>query len=240
MEDKILNELKELRSLFAQLIGTSDLPDKQKFSKEAIKKANAEFKKLSIERGEWIGESEIKKIIRNAPYSPGNFIIEKFGITNYFQRGHSKYFNKKDIIALKDELKKRNINLGRYIEYVEDQEKFKKYIASINDPAKGKKRQRFIIPEELRDIETEPYNHPPKEIILKHIETLQEEFQEYKMAEYIDIYEGNYAMFKFIYHFDKYIKADVKKRCANWCFQFNYANKALLAISKIKSETIYE
>ena len=240
MEEKILKEIKELRSILAQLFGTSELPVKQRFSKEAITKAGAEFKKLSIERGEWIDKSDISKIIRKASYYSGKFIIEKFGFTNYFQRGHTKYFNKKDIIALKDELKKRNINLGKYMELVEDQEKFEKYIASIKDPTGGVKRQRFIIPDELRDIDTSSYNHPPKEVIIKHIDTLQEEFQKFKMAEYIDIYHGNYAMFKQIYYFDRYVNVVIKKRCKDWCFQFNYANNALKEISKIKSQTIYE
>lgn len=113
MEDKIINEIKELRHILAQVIGTSELPVKQQFSKEAIAKASLEFKKLSIERGEWLTEREISKVIRKAPYSPGKFIIEKFGFTHYFFKGRSLYFNKKDHIALNTELKKRNINLGR-------------------------------------------------------------------------------------------------------------------------------
>lgn len=240
MEEKILKEIKELRILFSQIIGTSELSAKQQFSKEAITKARAEFKKLSIERGEWITEHDICKIIRNAPFYCGKFIIEKFGFTNYYIKGKSFFFNKKDIIALKDELKKRSINLGRYIELVENQEKFKKYLASISDTKGGKKRQRFEVPDELSDINTDPYNHPPKEVVLKHIVTLQEEFKNFKMAEYVDIYQGNYAMFKQIYYFDKYVNPEIKKRCQNWCFQFNYANNALKEISKIKSEVIYE
>ena len=65
---------------------------------------------------------------------------------------------------------------------MEDQEKFRKYLASIRDTKGGKKRQRFEVPDELSDINTDPYNHPPKEVILKHIETLQEEFKKFKMT----------------------------------------------------------
>jgi len=239
MEDQILKEIKELRSLLSQLIGTSDLPAKEKFSKESITKARAEFKKLSVERGEWIPEHSISSIIKKAPYSPGKFIIEKFGFTNFFVRGKSLYFNKKDLVALKDELKKRNINLGRYIELVEDQEKFKKYLETTKDPKGAKKRQRFKIPDELKDIDTLPYNHPPREVVKKHIETLLEEFNAFKMAEYVDVYQNSHAMFKYIYYFDRYVKPEIKKRCEKWCFDFNYANNALSAINKIKSDTNY-
>lgn len=240
MEEKILKEIKSLKSIIAQVIGSSELPVKQQFSKEAISKAADEFQKLSIERGEWIEEDEISKIIKKAPYHSGKFIIEKFEFTNFFKRGRSLYFNKKEIIALNNELKKRNINLKRYMELLEDQEKFRKYLEEVRNPKGTRKRQRFKIPDELKDIETYPYHHPQKEVVKKHIETLQEEFQKYKMAEYVDIYNDNYAMFKFIYHFDKYVNPEVKKRCQNWCSHFNYAQNALKEISKIRSQVIYE
>ena len=123
MEDRILKEIKELKSVIAQVIGSSELPAKQKFSKEAIAKAAKEFQKLSIERGEWLVESDIHKVIRKAPWRAGKFIIEKFGFNNYFTRGRTLYFNRKDLVALSAELKKRNIDLSRYIELEEDKEK---------------------------------------------------------------------------------------------------------------------
>ena len=227
MEEKILKEIKEIKSILSQVIGSSELPVKLQFSKEAISKAAAEFQKLSIERGEWIEENEISKIIKKAPYYSGKFIIEKFDFTNYFKRGRKLYFNRKEITALNNELKKRNINLQRYIELVEDQEKFKKYLEEVRNPKGAKKRPRFRIPDELKDIETFPYHHPPKEDVKKHIETLQEEFQKFKMAEFIDIYHNTYAMVKHIYYFDQYINPEVKKRCQKWCSQFNYAQNAL-------------
>lgn len=240
MEDQILKEIKELRLLLSKIIGTSELPAKERFSKESISKAAAEFKKLSIKRGEWITQDEISKIIKKAPYNCGKFIIDKFGFTNYFLKGRSLYFKREDIIALNNELKRRNINLEKYIELVGDQEKFIKRVASINDTKGKKSRQPFIIPDELRDINTAPYHHPSREVIKKHIETLQEEFKIFKMAEYIDVHNGNYAMFKYIYYFDRYVDEGIKKRCKNWCSQFNYANNALKEINKIKSQTIYE
>lgn len=239
MEDRILKEIKELKSVIAQVIGSSELPAKQKFSKEAIAKAAKEFEKLSIERGEWLVESDIRKVIRKAPWRAGKFIIEKFGFTNYFIRGRTLYFNRKDLVALYAELKKRNIDLSRYMELEEDKEKFHKYIESLKDLKKIKKRQHFKIPDDLKDIVTFPYHQPPREVVEKHIETLKQEFEKYKMVEYVDIYGGNHAMFKHIYYWDKYVNPETKKRCQNWCSQFNYANEALKLIKQVKSEVIY-
>jgi hypothetical protein len=36
MEDRILNEIKQIRKLLAELVGTSDLPANERFSKEAM------------------------------------------------------------------------------------------------------------------------------------------------------------------------------------------------------------
>jgi len=52
MEEKALKDLKQIRKLLSELIGTSDLPEKEKFSKAAITKAAKEFRKMAIERGE--------------------------------------------------------------------------------------------------------------------------------------------------------------------------------------------
>lgn len=239
MEDRIFKELKELKSILSQLIGTADLPAKQKFSDMAIRKAASEYQKLSIERGEWIKEDDIHKIIRKAPWKAGKFIIEKFGFTNYFARGRYLYFNRKDLVALNAELKRRNIDLARYMELEGDKEKFRIYLDSLKETRGKKKRQQFMIPEELKDIFTYPYRHPPREIIEKQIQSLMDEYEKFKMVEFVDIYGGDHAMFKHIYYWDKYIDTEVKKRCKGWCDQFNYANEALKLIRKVRSEVIY-
>lgn len=198
-EEKLYAEIKQLRYLLSKVVGTQDLPKREQFSKEAIKKAAAEFRKLQTERGEWIPEHHISKIIRSAPYSPGKFIIEKFDFKNYFIEGRYNYFfNKKDIQALNKELKARKINLKTFIELEEDKEKFNKYLKELRE---GKKRRpRYKIPEDLIDINSQPYNHPPKEKVLNHIDKLMEEFEKFKLIEFIDIFNDNYALFKFIYY----------------------------------------
>ena len=226
MEDKIYKEIKEVRLLLSKLIGTSDLPEKQKFSTEALDKAAEEFKNLSIQHGEWIKDGDISKIIKGAPYNSGKFIVERFGFNNYFIRGKTRYFNRKDLMALNRELNERNINLSHYIDLVNDQEKFKKYLESVKI---GKKKEKhFLIPEGLKDIQKSPCTPPPIEVIQKHIDLLKDDFQKHKLAEYVNLYhDDTYAMFKYEYYFDRYLDASKKKQCRKWCEDFNYANHAL-------------
>ena len=235
MEDKILKEIKQIRLLLGHLTGTQDLPARERFSKEAVAKAAKEFRILSLQRGEWVHSGDIHKVIRNAPWNCSKIIIEKFGFTNYFKRGSSLYFNRKDLLALGKELKDREIDLKRYVELVGDQEKFKKYLAGIVLPKGTKTKKHFTIPESLRDIFSTPYSPPTEQLVRDEIATLMEEYQKFGLSEYIDLYEGKtYGLIKYIYHFDKYIKPETKKFCQNWVFKFNYANEALKRILELK------
>jgi len=233
MEEKILKEIKQIRLLLSELVGTSDLPVSERFSKVAISKAAKEYRNLAIERGHWLANHEIDKVIKNCPWRAGKIIIEKFEFKNYFKRGSSFYYNRKDLIALNKELKKKNINLNEYVDLLEDQVKFQKYVSSINTG----KRKRFKIPEGLRDINSKPYSHPSEELVKNEIRKLMDEFDKFNLLEYISLYEGKtYAMFKYDYTFDRYLEPKLKKYCKDWCFKFNYANNALRKIVKIKAE----
>jgi hypothetical protein len=236
MEDKIYAELKQLRLLLAKVVGTQELPKREQFSKDAMKKAAAEFRELQTERGEWVAEHDISKVIKKAPYWCGKFIIEKFGFKNYFVRGKKYFFNRKDLMALNKELKARKINLSTYMDLEEDKEKFHKY---LNELRQGKKRRpRFKIPENLMDINSQPYNHPPIEKIQAHLDSLLKEFEKYKLVEFIDIFD-DHARVKSIYWFDRYLDKEKRKQCDKWCFEHNYAQNALREIKRIRSQVIY-
>ena len=238
MEAQILKEIKGIRILLSKLIGTSELPKRKQFSEAALDKAAEEFKKLSFNRREWIEGYDISKIIRTAPSGSAKFIITKFRFNNYFMRGHRYYFNRKELIDLNNELKIRSIHLGRYIELVKDQERFNKYVESTMDMKGLKKRKRYYIPSDIKNIETTPYSPPSKDIVNKHIASLKLEFEENKLSEYIDIYHDSYALFKYLYFFDHYVDPNIKRRCKKWCDEFNYANYALKRIADIQSEII--
>ena len=237
MEDKILKEIIQIRQLLSQLIGTADLPPGDRFSKEKIEKAAKEFQKLAIQRGEWLSANELYNVFNNAPWNCAKFIIEKFGFTNYFRRGKTLYFNKKELYALKKELKERNIDLEKYIELVEDQSKFEKYVSGINFPKGTKSKKHYKIPEALRDIVSKPYSAPTEDLVRGEIKTLMEEYVKYDLSEYIDLFESKtYALFKYDYSFDRYIEPEVKKFCKDWTFKFNYANNALTQILALKEQ----
>lgn len=241
VDDRVLTEIKQIRRLLSELIGTTDLPASQKFSKEALSEATKEFRKLSIERGNWIPSDEISKVIKRAPWHSGKVIIEKFEFSNYFKRGSTLYFNKKDLMELNQELKKRNIDFRKYCELVEDKEKFQKYVRSIILPKGKKTRPRYKVPEGLRDIFSKPYSAPTEELVRNEINALMEEYKKYDLSEYIDLYEEKtYALFKYDYSFDRYLNPELKKFCKDWCFKFNYANTALKRILELKEETPVE
>ena len=127
---------------------------------------------------------------------------------------------------LNNELKERNINLARYIELIEDKEKFKKYVESAK--LGRKKGKHFQLPDGLKDVQTSSCPPPPLAAIQNHIDTLMAEFKKFKLSEYIDLYEDStYAMFKYEYYFDRYLDPSKKKQCTKWCNDFNYANHAL-------------
>lgn len=132
-------------------------------------------------------------------------------------------------------MKKRNINLGKYDELLRDKEKFEKYIESITSRDDSKSRRRFKIPEGLENIFSEPYSPPNEELVRNEIKTLMEEYYKFDMSEYVDLYYNKtYGVFKYIYHWDKYLEPKTKKFCKGWCEKFNYANGALKKILELK------
>jgi len=236
-EDKILAELQQLRRLFTVLLGTEELPAKERFSRAAIAKAAKDYRKMQAERGEWISSGEVDDIIKHAPYNPAKMLIDEFQFKNYFKRGSTYYFKKKDLQDLNLELKERNINLKVYEELLRDNEKFQKYIVSVSQSKGIKKRRRFMIPEGLENIFSEPYSAPNEELIRNEITALWKEYEKFNLSEYVDLYyKKTYAVFKYIYHWDRYLDPKIKKHCKGWCEKFNYANTALNKILEQKNK----
>jgi len=227
----------QIRRLLSKLIGTSDLPATERFSKDAILKAAKDFQKLSIERGEWLPDDKIDSIIRTAHYRPGKFLIEKLGFTNYFKWGRELYFNRKDLIALNKELKERKINLDKYSTLVFEKDKFDELIKSIKLPKGTKTKKHYKIPEGLQNIADKPFSSEAEELARKEIKELLVEYEKFDLSEYIELYEGKtQAYFRYTYTFERYIKPETRKYCKDWTFKFNYANAALRRMLEIKKE----
>jgi hypothetical protein len=232
MQKQILAELKELKSILARIIGTTDLPISEQFSMEAIDAAAKQFQKMKIERGEWVKENDIGRYLKGASWQAGKFIRTEFGFNACIKQGHYYLFNKKELTALNTALKDRNVNLDRYIDFKRDEAEFKKKLTSVKKATKGKRP--YQLPANLKDITTSPIPLPSVDLVKEDLNRLKEEFFQHKLSEYIDIYNGNHAMMKFIYHFEKYIDPQIKKRSKKWCEDFNYANHALKLITKKK------
>ena len=226
MKNEMLSEIKELRAVIAKVVGTSNKPFAEQFSKEALDKAALEFRKLSIERGDWVEDSSINKVIKSAPWRAGKFIREHFKFNNYFQKGRTYYYNKKDLQALACELKERNVDLGRYIEFLEEETKYKNHIEKAKENKKHFQTP-YQISKDTIDIISSPAKPPALDIIKADIKKLKKEFKQDRLNDYIDIYRDNHAMMKHIYFFDKYLASETRTRCNKWIKDFNYANTAL-------------
>ena len=238
-EDEVFSELKQIRKILSAIIGTSDLNEKEKFSQEAITKAAKEFQKMQIERGEWVGGYDIRKVIKHSTYNSPKLLIDQFQFKNYFKRGNKYYFNKSDLVELNKELIKRNIHLEKYEELLQDKEKFQKYIQSISAKKLDKTIKRYKIPKELENVYSVPYSLPIEQQIRDEIKTLLGEYKKFDLSTYVDLYERKtYSMFKYQYEFDRYLKPELKKLCKDWCFKFNYANNALMRILELKKGSL--
>lgn len=237
MQKQIIEELKQIRTALSKLVGTTDLPSEERFSESAIEQAAKAFKKLSIERGEWIADSDLNGIFRGAYYGAGAFIRSEFKFSNYFKKGRTYYYNKADIQRLAKELKVRNVNLHRYMELKQSQDNFRKKLAEAAKNKKATKiKSSYQIPQDLEDINTSETPKPDVELIKQHLEKLKEEFFNENLNQYIDIYRGNFAMIKHDYHFSRYREKSLIHKINKWRDNFNYANNALELITRKRSD----
>ena len=234
-QKEILDEIKQLKNVLAKIIGSSELPAKEQFSVEAVEKAAKEFQKLSIERGEWVLDEEISKYIKGAPWRCGKFIIDEFGFTNYFKYNRYLYYNKADIIALGIELKNRNVVLSRYMELLNEKDKFQTGIkaARLKATAKTKKKP-FNLPKDSKNVTTTPPPRPSADAVRAHLKKLKDEFIEHKLGEYIEIYRGCFAMSKHFHRYKNYMDQGLNRRIYRWKDDFNNANEVLKELTKKK------
>ncbi|MGN6179328.1 MAG: hypothetical protein ACTHNW_09110 [Mucilaginibacter sp.] len=222
MEKQVLAELKAIREAISILVGSSHLPKDEQFSQTILDQAAKKYKKLIIEREEWLVDYDLRDIFKGVGYGAGKFLREELCFTQYIVKGKSCYYNRKALIALARELKKRDVDLARYIEYKNDKAKFDAKSKSLA----SKKLATYILPDDMHNIQN---NNPPKpnrNLIVAEIEQLQTEFKELKMGDYIDIH-NNHAIYKSDYMLKKYRDDPNRKRYSKWIVSFNCANKAL-------------
>src|SRR5690606_29638843 len=215
----------------------TDLPEDQQFDEATLDKVADEFRKLKAKRAEWIGEYEVGQLFKDAPYGTGKFIRETFGFADFFIQGKSHYYRKASIVRLAKQLKARNVDLARFIELKQSQQRFEAKVGSLmSAKGSGKKRPPFSLPDYLKDIVTER-PAPPVAVVEQDIVRLKAEFFKEKLSTYIDIY-GSHAMVKFDYPFSNYFDNGLKTKCRRWCDRFNLASYALELLTSKRAEFI--
>ncbi len=231
-EEAILAEIKKLGIAIERFIGAANSEPNEKFSGKSLDKAAKEFQELVKQREEWINEEAFARQLKASHYTAGKVVREEFGFTGYYKKGYKYFYKKDDILALAKELKKRNIDLGRYVELRKDQANFEKCLEVARGKAKKTISMKpFYIPEDLNNILTSPPKLPDLDKMHNELQKLKDEFHEKKFSDYIDIYKNNHAMVKHIYHFGKYLEPTIKRRIFRWCDEFNVVNRILQEIT---------
>ncbi len=236
-DDAILRELQELKAILSIVIGTADRVGEDRFSTEALNQAAKLYKKMSIERGDWVCEKLLEDYLGPCPWNAGAFIRKEFAFTSWVKKGHEYRYSKKDLLALGQELKTHNIDLKRYQEFLEDKAAFDKKAALKSTPAAPKGKP-FSFPKGVKNITTSEIPKPDPEVVRQDLAQLKQAFNDGKFEAYVDIYNGTHAMLKHIYMFQKYMEPGLKRRCQKWCEDFNYANHALELITGKKEKFV--
>jgi hypothetical protein len=235
MEKEILQELRDLKQLIIKITGLETEKTENQFSEEALNNAQKLYRKMSIERGDWVKDSELDIYIKSLPWNAGAFIRKEFEFTNWIKRGHEYLYAKKDLIALSEELAKRNIDCKRYKEFLDDKAAFDKRMAAFEE-TRTKKMPAWQIRKGVKNITTTEIPKPDPEKVRTHLAELKQEFRKNKFELYIDVYKGTHAQMKGIYYYEKYLESGIKRACRKWIDDFNYANHALELITGKKEK----
>ena len=229
---KILEEIGQIKMVLTRLVGAADRSVDNPFSEEILDKVAKDFLKLSIERGDWVRDEEIRKFIKTAPYNAGSFLRREFAFANWYRHGHHHYYSKKDLIAFNEQLQKHNIDLNRYQEMLADKRSFERTVEKKASSHKQKKSAKpFLFPKGTKNITTSPVPKPGPEIVKADLARLKEEFRQNNYAAYVDVYKGIHAMMKHDYMFYRYREKGLPRAARKWCDDFNYANRALKSIT---------
>jgi len=236
-QDIIFKEIQELKSILSIVIGTSDRVGEDQFSAEAVADAAKIFKRMSVERGDWVEEKALGQYLGPCPFNAGKFIRKEFAFQNWIKRGHSYLYSKRDLIALGQELKAHNIDLKRYQEFLDDKAAFNKRAAKQPQQQLPKGKP-YTFPKGIKNITTSEIPKPDPALFHQDLARLMRAFREENLGAYVDLYKGTHAMLKHIYYFEKYLEPGLKRRCVKWCEEFNYANHALELITGKKRKFV--
>ena len=236
---QILEELRLLKKAVAQLAGTSDLPEDTQLDASALDKAAKQFQKLQTERDQWVSGSDIGKFIKGGGWWNHKILQEQLGFTAFIKIGRDFYYEREQLKLLRDELKARNVQFEQFEKLLRSEKEFQNGYRKLKEQVRtGKTKKFFVVPDWLRDISTTPVKLPEREAVQADIDQLQQEFNDGKYQEYIDVHKGTHAMLKFIYPYEKYLEQGLRRKLSHWCDRFNTASKVLNEITGRKHKFI--
>jgi hypothetical protein len=237
MEEQILSEIIEVKKILSRLVGTSDLPKSKQFSTQALNRAAKEFKKLIKTENEWVKQYDLHTYFPDCGDGLGKFIREVFGFSNYFTQGAAIFYSRRDIVALSDELKSRNIELATYIKLRRGEAQLHKGIqtAALRKKAKGKKKS-YKLEDCLNNIKISDYNFPERVVIQQEIKKLMQQFETNKLGLYINVFD-DFAMSKHGSRMKDYVPEKARKMSRTWCNSFNAAHYALKLIAEHEQQS---
>lgn len=236
---QILEELRLLKKAIAQLAGTSDLPEDAQLSPTALDKTAKQFQQLQARRDQWVPASDVGKYIKGAGWWNHKLLIEQFGFTAYLRIGRDFYYDREQLKLLRDELKARNVQFEQFQKLLRSEKEFENAYQKLKEQVRTNKTKKFfVVPDWLRDISTTPVKLPERAVVQADIDELQQEFNQGKYHEYVDVHKGTHAMLKFIYPYEKYLTPGLRRKLSHWCDRFNTASKVLGEITGKKHKFI--
>ncbi len=228
----ILEEIRQLKKAVAQLAGTADLPEDQQLSATALDKAAKQFTQLQTKRAQWVSHHDIGKHLKGTGWWNHHLIREEFGFSAFIKIGRDYYYDRDQLKALNEELKKRNVNLEQLDKLRRSEKDFEKAYEKLKEQVRTRKTKKsFGVPDWLRDISSSPVQLPERALVQADLDQLQQEFLGGKYAEYVDVHKGTHAMIKFIYPYEKYLEQGLRRKLSQWCDRFNTANGVLKEIT---------
>lgn len=232
MAKSVFSEITEIKRILSHLVGTANLPSEQQFSKAALDKAAKLFVKMKVVEDQWITNGQLGTYFKSGyGYELGKFIREEFEFTNYYTKSSAYYYNKKDIINLAEELKSRNVDLGKYMQLCQSKEHLAKKlleIASKNRDARVKakgKTKAYKLSDDLKNIQFSDYGLPEMSLVEQDIKKLMLQFNESNFKKYIDFYR-DIAMVTYDSSIRDYLPNKTYSACQSWCNKYNKAKHA--------------
>jgi len=237
MSKKILTEISDIKKILSVLIGSSHIPEPQKFSKVTLDKAAKLFIKLKLVQDQWINSYDLNKYFKGCyRYEVGKFLREEFGFINYYSKGKAFFYNKQDIINLAQELKPRDVDLATFMELRRGQQQLEEKLNNLavknrDARVKGKQKKSYKIPDDLMNIKLSDYKLPDVSVVELDIKNLMDEFKKGGYKNYIDIYHDS-AFIKYDDNIREYLTGAKGARYRSWCRRFGKARYALKIIKE--------